>query len=237
MSTTYYNDGGSHTHSSSSTGVNADVPGDTDAGAGVWVSDATTVDITGGTQTGGDGDATYIDGPGVGLHVEASDITITAGTFVGGSNGWASGAPAARILLPTACAIVDGTFTGGDAGGDANGGTALALATDGVSITIDDGVYTGGAGAGSGSAGYSLGISIAGGADVEISGGLWTGDWGVNLVSGSTLTVYGLFDTATASALVGTLSNGDAIDVAIISLDATITTTGSQPPNGVRYYS
>lgn len=237
MSTTYYTDGGSHTHSASSTGVNADVPGDTDAGQGVWVGDATTVDITGGTQTGGDGDLTYGDEAAPGLHVEASDITVTSGTFVGGSNGWSCGAPGACILIPTACVITDGVFTGGDASQDANGGTGLVLSTDGVGVTIDDGTYTGGAGAGTGSAGYSFGAFITGGADVEISGGLFTGDWGINLVSGSTLTVYGLFDTATGSALSGALLNGDSIDIAIISLGATLTTTGSQPPNGVRYYT
>lgn len=241
MAQTIYSSG-THTHTASVAGDPADMTVDPEVSAeiAVWIIGGCTVTITAGTITGGDSDAPsgeIGDGPAPGVQCSESDLTITGGTIAGGSWGVRSGAPGLNALNPTALSITGGTVTGGDSGSDCDGGTALSITVDGVNATISGGTFTGGAGSGTGGAGYSLGLSIAGGADVEVSGGIFTGDWAVNLESGSTLTVYGLFDTATGSAISGTLDNTDAIDVAIVSLGAALTTTGSQPPNGVRYYT
>ena len=139
-------------------------------------SDSSTLTITAGSFTGGDGVASNLY-PECAIYSRNDAVTISGGTFSAGANPSGIGQTAAKILTPTSCAISGGTFSGGASTDQFGGGCGLLLSLSAVNATISGGTFTKGAGTGVGTGvdGYSLLFAVKGTCTLTLSGGTFTG--------------------------------------------------------------
>lgn len=202
-------------------GTGADFDGSTYLG--IWVgsesgpgitSDSCTLNISGGEATGGSSSDSASASPG--LYSYLDSVTISGGTIASGADAMNS-PPAAMIILPTACSISGGTFTGG-----APNGAALVLSTAGsVHATITGGTYTGGS-----PSGRSLSVNMEQTSSLTITGGTFNGPMAMRFVNTAAVTFTGSSLSFSAGVLTGTLTDGQAISVAISQTDGGSITVG-----------